>query len=850
MRLQQWIALAVRESRGSAGRLVFFAACLSVGVAAVVAVAGLAQALDSGIQGRARELLAADIAVSSRRPIPDDVVAAIDNLAGVRRTGVIELPSVVSMPAADDEAGSPGPSLLCEIKAVGPHYPFYGEVVTEPERPLAELLGADRVLVGPELLTRLGAGIGDRLRIGSSFFTITGIVTAEPDRLEIGLTLGPRVMLSSEGLERTGLLGLGSRVGYRVLVRLPGVAAPPELRAAAEIVRAAVADPQFIEVETSTEAQPALRNALARVERFLALVALLSLLIGGIGVAQAVRAWLAGRLDAIAVLRALGVRPREVFALYLGQTALLALVGSTVGAFVGAVTARVVPVALGDLLPVEVVVGWQPAAMLRGVVLGVGVAVLFALRPLVDVLRVPPVRVLRRDADPLPVSRVVAAVLFAVLVAGVTVTATAQSGSLVRGGLFALGLTAATAVLAAGAWLVVRAVGKTPREVRAVALRHGLAALARPGSGTLGAVVALGLGVLTVLGMYLVQSRMSAQLEADLPEDAPTVFLVDIQPDQWDGVRTTLENAGAENLDSVEVVMARLQAINGVPVEELVPERGEDSGDRRWVLTREQRLTSLETLPEDNRIVDGALWSDAERAEVSIEQDFAVDLGVGVGDTVTFNIQGVPLELLVSSIRTVEWERFSINFFLVVEPGVLDEAPRYRIASARLAATAELPLQDRLAATFPNVTMLRIREVLDKIIAVLRQLGFGVRLLGAFTVLAGIAILAGAVSAGAVRRGRQVALYKTLGMTRLQVVAVFTVEYALVGLVAGVLGTGGGVVLAWLVTRFGFEIAWAWSPGVYALAVTTTILLSVLAGLAASTRALAVRPLAVLRQGG
>ena len=850
MRLRQWIALAVRESRGSAGRLVFFAACLSVGVAAVVAVAGLAQALDSGIQGRARELLAADIAVSSRRPIPDDVVAAVDSLPGARRTGVIELPSVVSMPAADDESGSPGPSLLCEIKAVGPGYPFYGEVVTEPGRPLDELLGADRVVVGPELLTRLGAGIGDRLRVGSALFTISGTVSAEPDRLEIGLTFGPRVVMSLEGLERTGLLGLGSRVGYRVLVRLPGEAAPAELRAAAETIRAAVADPQFVEVETSAEAQPALRNALARVERFLALVALLSLLIGGIGVAQAVRAWLAGRLDAIAVLRALGVRPREVFALYLGQTALLALVGSVAGALVGTVTARLVPALLGDLLPVEVAVGWQPAAMLRGVVLGVGVAVLFALRPLVDVLRVPPVRVLRRDADPLPVNRALAVVLFAVLVAGVAVTATAQSGSVVRGGLFALGLMVATAILTAGAWLVVRAVGKTPREFSSVALRHGLAALARPGSGTLGAVVALGLGVLTVLGMYLVQGRMSAQLEADLPEDAPTVFLVDIQPDQWDGVRASLEEAGAENLDSVEVVMARLQAINGVPVDELVPERGEDSGDRRWVLTREQRLTSLETLAEDNVIVEGALWSDPDRAEVSIEQDFAADLGVGVGDTVTFNIQGVPLELLVSSIRTVEWERFSINFFLVVEPGVLDAAPRYRIAAARLTEAAEMPLQDRLAATFPNVTMLRIREVLDKVVAVLRQLGFGVRLLGAFTVLAGIAILAGAVSAGAVRRGRQVALYKTLGMTRLQVVAVFTVEYALVGLVAGVLGTVGGVVLAWLVTRFGFEIAWAWSPGIYALAAATTVVLSVVAGLAASTRALAVRPLAVLRQGG
>ena len=850
MRLRQWIVLAVRESRGSAGRLTFFALCLSVGVAAVVAVAGLAQALDSGIQAQARELLAADIAISSRRQIPDEVLAAVDGIAGGRRTGVIEMPSVVSLPGANGEAGSPGPSVLCEIKAVGPIYPFYGEVVTDPSLPLSELLGGDRVLVGPELLTRLGAGIGNRLRIGSAFFTISGTVTAEPDRLEIGFTFGPRVMMSLEGLEKTGLAGLGSRVGHRVLVRLAGEATPVELRTAAETIRAAVADPQFIEVETATEAQPALRNALARVERFLALVALLSLLIGGIGVAQAVRAWLAGRMDAIAVLRALGARPREVFVLYLGQTALLALIGSAVGALVGAVVARLVPGLLGDLLPVQVEVGWQPAAMLRGIALGVGVAVLFALRPLVDVLRVPPVRVLRRDADPLPVNRTVAAVLFAVLVAGVTVTATAQSGSVVRGVQFAVGLMVATAVLAAGAWLVVRAVGKTPREFGSVALRHGLAALARPGSGTLGAVVALGLGVLTVLGMYLIQGRMSAQLEADLPEDAPTVFLVDIQPDQWDRVRTSLEEAGAENLDSVEVVMARLQAINGVPVDELVPERSEDSGDRRWVLTREQRLTSLEILPEDNVIVEGALWSDPERAEVSIEQDFAVDLGVGVGDTVTFNIQGVSLELLVSSIRTVEWERFSINFFLVVEPGVLDNAPRYRIAAARLAETAELPLQDRLAATFPNVTMLRIREVLDKVVAVLRQLGFGVRLLGAFTVLAGIAILAGAVSAGAVRRGRQVALYKTLGMTRLQVVAVFTVEYALVGLVAGVLGAAGGVVLAWLVTRFGFEITWTWSPGVYALAAATTILLSVVAGLAASARALAVRPLAVLRQVG
>jgi putative ABC transport system permease protein len=759
---------------------------------------------------------------------------------------VIELPSVVSLPARDED---PGLSLLCELKAVGSGYPFYGSVATEPARPLPELLDDVRVLVGPELLVRLGASVGDGLRIGTARYEIAGTITSEPDRLEIGVTLGPRVLLSTAGLERSGLMGLGSRVGYRVLVRLGDGSTPIQVEAAAEAVRDAVADPEFVSVETYTEAQPALRTALSRVERFLGTVALLSLLIGGIGVAQAVRAWLAGRLDAIAVLRALGVRPLEVFFLYLAQTVLLAMVGSVLGAVAGALAARAVPGFLENLLPVQVEVGLQPAAMVRGIALGVGVAVIFGLRPLFDVLRVPPVRVLRRDADPLPIGKAVATALFVVLAIGVMTTATVQSGSLVRGVLFGVGLIMATAVLALGAWIVVRLVGRLPREFGSVALRHGLAALARPGSGTLGAVVALGLGVLTVLGMYLIQDRLSAQLEADLPDDAPTVFLIDIQPDQWEGVRSTLIESNAEAVDSVEVVIARLQSVNGVPVAELVPERDEESGDRRWALTREQRLTSMATLPEDNLIIDGALWSDPSRPEVSVERDFAADMGASVGDTVVFNVQGIPFELLVSSIRTVEWERFSINFFLVVEPGVLDQAPRYRIATARLEPATELPVQNRLAASYPNVTMLRIRDLLEKIVAVLEQVGFGVRFLGAFTVLAGIAILAGAISAGAVRRGRQVALYKTLGMTRAQVASVFAVEYALIGLVAGLLGTVGGVALAYVVVRFGFEIVWAWVPTAYAAATAATVALSVVAGLAASTRALAVRPLTVLRHG-
>jgi len=848
MRFSSWFALAAREFRGSAGRLVFFAACLSVGVAAVVAVDTLATALDSSIQGQARELLAADIAISSRRPIAEEVFTAIESIPEAQTARVRQLLSVVSVPIGNEDVDAPGPSLLCELKGAEPGYPFYGVLETQPARPVAELLNGDRVLVGPELLTRLDLSVGDRLRIGSITATIAGTIVGEPDRMEGSFLFGPRVLMSVATLERSDLTGAGSRVSYRLLARLGDGATPEEVENAANMIRTTIPDPEFVDVDTYVEAQPALRDNLQRVGRFLGLVALLSLLIGGIGVAQAVRAWLASRLDAIAVQRALGVRPREAFVLYLGQTAALAFIGSLFGAFAGALVARAAPWFIADLLSVRVEIGWQPLSMIRGIALGIGVAVIFALRPLFDVLRVPPVRVLRRDADPLPVRRGIAVVLASVLAAGVAATAAIQSGSVVRGVLFAAGLIAATAILALGAWLVMKLVARAPRDLGAVALRHGLAGLGRPGAGTLGAVVALGLGVLTVLGMHLIQSRLAAQLDTDLPANAPTAFLIDIQPDQWEGVRLILDEAGAEDLESVEVVMARLRSIKGVPVSELVQPHEGDTRDRRWVLTREQRLTTMEELPEDNVVISGALWSHPERDEVSIERDFAEDLGVVVGDTIILDVQGIPLELLVSSIRTVEWGRFTINFFLVVEPGVLDEAPRYRIATARLPEASEGTIQDRLAASFPNVTMLRLREVLEKIVAVLAQLGLGVRFLGAFTVLSGIAILAGAVSATAVRRGREVALYKTLGMTRAQVAGVFTVEYALIGLVAGTIGTVGAVALAWAIVRYGFEIAWAWTPGVYALAILTTIALSVVAGLATSARALTVRPLAILRQ--
>ncbi|HYO13876.1 MAG TPA: FtsX-like permease family protein [Thermoanaerobaculia bacterium] len=833
----------LRESRGSRGRLVFFIACLAVGVAAVVAVAGLSDSLDQGVRREARPLLGADLAVRGNRPLPPELDRAVASLDEVQRTDVRETVTVASAPARD---GRPGPSQLVELKVVDGVFPFYGTLELQPRRPLHELLTPRTAVVASELLARLRLRVGETLRIGGEPFRIAGVVLSEPDRVSVSLTLGPRVFLSGEGFERTPLDDRGSRIEYRALLKLPETTSEGELQQAAEALESALRDTEPFRVETWRQAQPALRRNIERVERFLGLVALLSLFVGGIGVAQSVRSWLAGRLDAIAVLKCLGLRPREIFPLYLGQTALLGLAGSLVGLVAGAAVQLALPSLFPDLIPRELIQPWQPGALLRGLVLGVGVALLFSLPPLSAVLRVPPARVLRRDAEPLPRHRWVAASTLLALALGIWIMASLQANSWDLGARFTVGVALVTAALAGAALLVSRGVRRLPRESARPWLRHGLAALARPGAATGGAIVALGLGVLVVLAMSLVERRLSGQLAAEFPEDAPSAFLVDIQPSQWPGVEALLRTGQAEDIRSVPVVMARLVEIDGVTSEELVQQSGQHGG-RRWALTREQRLTYMEKLPADNVVIEGSLWSDPDRAEVSVEEEYARDIGVGIGSTLRFDIQGVPVDLVVTSLRTVDWQTFGINFFLVVEPGVLDNAPQQRLAAARLPRGAEQRFQDAVAAEYPNITVLRIREILEKILTVLGRISLGIRFLGGFTVVAGIAILAGAISAGSVRRGREVALLKTLGMTRRGVAATFAVEYALIGLVAGVIGAAGGTVLAWGVLTRGFEIPWKLDPASIAAAVVASVLLTVFAGLAASVRALERRPIEVLR---
>lgn len=840
MRPRLWGALLARESRGARGRLAFFVACLALGVGAVTGVAALSRAVQRGVSGDSRALLAGDLSFSSRHELPDALLEELRALPGAE---VVELRELATMAAADAEGGS---SRLVELRAADAGHPLYGALETDPPGLDVADLADDEVLASPELLAALGLAVGDGLRVGGEAFTVRGALLDEPDRLEISFTLGPRVLATRAGLARTDLVQFGSRVRYTALVRVGPDASDRELDRLERRLDRVVPAGFDVRSRTHHEVQPRVRRQVERVERYLGLLALLSLLLGGIGVAQVVRAWVEERTDAVAVLRSLGLRPREILALYVGHVLLLALVACALGCAAGLALPLVAAWLAPELVPEGAALGLPLGAVLRGTGLGLGAALLFAWAPLTAVYRVPPARVVRAEAAPLPAPRAVRWLGVLAVAAGAFLAAWLQSGELDVAAVFCGVLLAVAALLHGAARGTMRLVAALPRERADPYLRHGLAALARPGAGTTAAVVALGLGVLVVATMLLVEGRLGRELRGDLPDDAPTVFLVDVQPGDWPGVRRAMEEQGGEQLDSTPVVMARLAAIDGTPVDELARGRGR-RGRGRWVLTREQRLTWRAALPDSNRLVEGRWFGADPRPEVSLERGFAEDLGAGLGTELTFDVQGVPVDVVVTSLREVDWASFAINFFLIVEPGVLEDAPHFRLAAGRFPPEREQPLQDALARGWPNVTVLRVRPILEKIGALLGRVALGVRVLGLAAVGAGLAILAGAVGASGLRRAREAALLKTLGVTRAGVALLFALEHGLVGALAGTFGALGAYALSWAFLERLLELDAELSWGLLPALVLGSALLSAICGLAASGRALAVRPVASLR---
>jgi putative ABC transport system permease protein len=832
------LMLAWRETRGAGRHFVGFLGCVALGVGALVAVLSVAAAMDRALGREARGLLGGDVELRSVRPLGPEVEAALaaEVAGGARATRLRELVGTARSPTR-------GTTLLVELKAVEAGYPLYGRLETAPAGPVTALLGARRVLVDPAVLDRLGIAVGEPLAIGDATFTIAGTVQKEPDRAAAVFTLGPRVLLSAAALDATGLVQHGSRIRHRALLRLP---AGRDAGAARAALDAAIADPA-VRVSTFDEAQPGLRRFFEQLTTYLRLVGLTGLLVGGIGVAAAIRAFLARKVATLAILRCVGAAGRTLAAIYLTQALALGALGSVAGAALGTAA----QLALGDLLqpfvPLELDGRPSATAIATGLAAGLLATLLFALWPLLAARTVPPAILLRHPVAPAgPVRPRRPWVAGGAVAAGLAALALWQAGPLRVGAVFLGGVTAALGLLVALAWLARAAVVRLPRP-RSLAWRQGLAGLTRPGSQAIGVTVALGVGVALLTAVALLERAFGGQLDLERQRAAPSFFFVDVQPDQAAAFRRTVGDvAGGAPPTLIPTVRARLTAINGAPVSRA---RWADRPDA-WRVTREYVLTFAESPPAGTVITRGRWWTAAERgrAWISVEAEAARALGVDLGGTLTFDVQGVPVTGEVLSLRRVDWQSLGANFFVIFSPGPLEGAPVTYLATARVPPDADAPVQARVAAEFPNVTAIPLRDLLARVHGVLDRIAVAVRVVAGFVLAAGLTVMAEALAQTRAQRLYESVLLRTLGATRRRVACAFAVEYGCLGLLAGAGGVATGALIAAVVLRWVLDLPPRLDPGPLAAGLGGSAALAVAVGFLGSFRLLGRKPLPVLRR--
>ena len=832
--------LAWRQARGAWRHFVLLAACVALGVAALVAVGSFAATLDHTLAREAKALTGGDLEVRAARPLDGEAAIALADLR-TKGASVVSVRELLAM-----ARGADGRALLVELKAPGVGYPLYGRLETAPAAPLAALLADGGAVVQQEALERLGLRVGDRLTLGSATFTVRGVVEREPDRSASLVTLGPRVFVAPDAIEGTGLVQVGSRVRYRALVRLPATLAARDAR---EALARRIADPG-VRVASYDEAQPGLRRFFSQLASYLGLVGLASLLVGGIGVASSVATFVRRQAPTIAILKALGADSRTLLATFLWQTLTVGAAASVVGAVLGTALQPVLIRLLAGFVPFTLEARVEPLTLARGVLMGVLTTLLCALWPLLAVRTVRPSLVLRAEVDAAPARgrRPWAAAL--PVAAGLAALSLWQAGSLKLGGIFLAAAVAAVVTLLVLARGLVGAARRLPRAPWP-AWRHGIGGLRRPGGQPARVVVALGAGVMLLVAVALLQDSLDAQIDHERRREAPSFFFVDVQPDQREAFARVLARAGGGVTPALTpIVRARLAAVNGARVtRDLVRRRVGEDREGAFYYTREYALTWSAEPPPGNVVTRGRWWGpDPGPPRISVEEAMAKQLGVDVGGRLTFDVQGVPVEAEVANLRKVDWQSLGTNFFVVFSPGALDGAPVTFVATARTAAAAEGSVAAAVAAAFPNVTAIPVRDVLERVGAVLGDIAVAIRVMALFTVATGVVVMAGALTATRYQRLYESVVLRTLGATRGAVARAFAVEYGCLGAAAGLGGTALAAALAWIVLHFVLETPWRLQPWALLAGVVASVVLAVAVGFLATWRLLGEKPLPVLRR--
>jgi putative ABC transport system permease protein len=834
---------AVRELRGGLRGFYVFIACIALGVMAISGVGSVAASLGDGLAREGRTLLGGDVALSlfQREATPDEIaflnsrgkLSSIASMRGMARTG-------------------DGRLALVEIKAVDGAYPMLGQLSLQPDMPIADLLaerdGAFGAAADQTLLTRLDLKLGDRITVGSASFEIRSIVDAEPDKLAGGLGFGPRFLISEAGLRATQLMQPGSLVRWTYRLKLPDDAnADRNTTRLVDDVRQALPHAGW-EIRSRDNASPQLERTISRFTQFLTLVGLAALLVGGVGVANAVKSHIDRRRDVIATFKAVGATGRDVFSIYLTQVVLLAVIGSIIGLVAGAALPFIIVGVFGKLLPLPIEPALHAGELVLSLVYGLLTALAFGLWPLGRVHDVP-VAALFRDAVAsawhrprwrylLSMAGVIALLIVVIVglaydkrVAAIFVVAAIAVFVLLRG------IAAALMALAR----------RLPRS-QITMLRLAVTNIYRPGALTPSVVMSLGLGLAVLVTITQIDGNLRRQFMAALPERAPSFYFIDIPATEADRFTAFLnETAPGSTVEDVPMLRGRIVAARGVRAEDLHP-----STDAEWVLQSDRGLTSTGEIPKGSKIVQGEWWGAGYNGPplVSIEKKIADGLGLKLGDEIVVNVLGRDISATIGNMRTIDWQGLGINFVLVFSPNAFRGAPHTHVATLTEAhpdAAGDAAIIKAVATSFPMVTSVRVREALETIGSVVTNLVLAIRGASAVTLISAILVLGGALAAGHRHRVYDAVILKTLGATRGRLLGAYALEYLLIGFATAVFGVISGSVAAWLIVTRLMTLSFVWQAGSAAAVVASALLVTVGLGLAGTLLALNQKPAAVLR---
>jgi putative ABC transport system permease protein len=813
-------------------------------LARIAGVGSFSESLTGGLVREGRTILGADVAFSL---IQREATAEERSFLANRGT----LSTAATMRAMARASGER--SALVEIKAVDSAYPLYGNVGLEPAMPLgdafAERNGVFGAVADPALLVRLDLKPGEQITIGNAQIELRAAIRTEPDKLAGGIGFGPRLLLSESALRATGLLQPGSLVRWHYRVRLPDNDSND--RAADALVAAAekrLPDAGW-EIRTRNNASPQLERNVERFTQFLTLVGLTALLVGGVGVANAVKGHLDRKRDSIATMKALGATGGRIFSLYLTQVILLSAAGAVIGLALGAALPFVIARLFGGILPLPIEAALQPVELGLAMLYGLMTALAFALWPLGRAHDIPVSALFREEVAsdhrwPRKIY-VAATAAVAVLLAGLAIMLAYDRRI---AAIFVASAAATFIALRVVAGLIMWIAKRLPRA-RSTVLRLAVANIHRPGALTSTIVLSLGLGVALLVTVIQIDGNLRRQFEQALPDKSPAFYFVDIQSADAERFDTFVKSRAADaKLERVPMLRGRIVAANGVKAEDLKP-----SPNAAWVLQSDRGITYDGNVPLGSRVVEGKWWGPDYQGPplLSFEKKLADGLGLKIGDPVTVNVLGRNITATIANLREVDWQNLGINFVLVYSPGAFRGAPHTHIAT--LTYPRESTLQEEtallkdMAREFPAVTTVRVKDALDAVGAVVSNLILAIRGASVVTLLAAVLVLGGALAASHHSRVYDAVILKTLGATRVRLIAAYALEYALLGAATALVGVMAGSLAAWMVITKVMNLTFVWLPGPALIATCAALGVTIVFGLIGTYGALGQKPAPVLR---